>query len=322
MPDQPNDFMRSIQELITNSASDQIRSSRQFNDLVQSIARGELNDREVNERVRQFLTEASSRYVNDISQLAISFFSALRTVNRHYNDHFYNHVTGSSSNGHTPENENGTLQRVDMTLTAAVGSDIQQPFVIENRQDQPREVSFAVSEFTEAGGSSSFRAPLQLQPSRFTLRPHDEQVVTMILPLLPEFFAPGKQYVGTVLVRGHENLMLSLLIDVKPTAQTAARTPDISIRTQPTTPGPDKLTRIKGVGPTYAEALVRAGIASYVDLAQADDAYLQAKLGTAALKQARRYDWRRQAQLAADGKESELAALRAHLPLDSRNGKV
>ena len=33
MAEQPNDFVRAIQELITNSATDQIRASRQFNEL-------------------------------------------------------------------------------------------------------------------------------------------------------------------------------------------------------------------------------------------------------------------------------------------------
>jgi hypothetical protein len=321
MADQPNDFMRSLQELITNSASDQIRASRQFNDLVQSIARGELNDREVNERVRQFLTEAASRYVNDMSQLAISFFQAMRTVNRHYSDHFYDHVKGSSS-GHAPESENGTLQRVGMTLTAAVGEDIQQSFIIENRQDQARDVSFAVSEFAESGSSTSFRAPLQLQPSRFSLRPHSEQVVTMVLPLLPELFTPGKQYTGTVLVSGHENLMLSLLIDVQASRQTPMPGSDLGIKIHANGNGADKLTRLKGIGPTYAEALTRVGVVDFAALAQVDEAYIQDKLGSAALRQARRFDWRGQARLAAEGNESALMELKAHLPLDSKNGKI
>lgn len=318
MAEQPNDFVRSLQELITNSASDQIRASRQFNELVQSIARGELDNREASERIRQFLTHTTSQYINDLSRLTISFFQALRAVNRHYSDHFFDQVMGDAFQD---GDDDGTLRRVDMPVSAVVGEDVQRSFVIENRQDRACEVSFAVSEFSEVGGASSFRAPLQLQPARFTLRPGEEQVVILTLPLLPELFAPGRRYEASVLVRGHDNLMLALTVDVQPHA-------DIRHAHQPERANGvvfangyamDDMTRLKGVGPIYRQQLAEAGIQTYADLAQADETFLRARLGQAALRQAHRYNWQGQARLAAIGDEVGLSALKAKLPL--ANGK-
>jgi hypothetical protein len=320
MAEQPNDFMRLMQELITNSATDQIRASRQFNELVQAIARGELSDREANDRIRQFLTDATSRYLTDLSRLTVSFFQGLRTVNRHYSDHFFDYVGGDSF-GQQPAND-GVLRRVDLAISATAGEDVQRSFVIENRQNQPCEVSFAVSEFTEVASGYAFRAPLQLQPARFTLRPNDEQMVTLNLSLLPELFVTGQQYKGTVLVRGYDNLMLALTIDVhsaqpqNPPTTKASAAPGNGYR-------PDDLTQLKGVGPNYKRALAAAGIARFVDLAQMGDAELRMRLDNALLQQARRFDWRGQAQLVVSGDIAGLEALRARLPLSNGalNGK-
>lgn len=342
MAEQPNDFVRSLQELITNSATDQIRASRQFNELVQSIARGELNDREANERIRQFLTSATSRYMNDLSRLTVSFLQALRTVNRHYSDHFFDQVMGDVAQ--EPADEN-TLRRVEMQVSAVVGADIQRSFAIENRQNKACEVSFAVSELTEVDGDAVFRAPLQLQPSRFTLRPGEEQVVTLTLPLLPELFVPGRQYEGTVLVRGHDNLLLALTVDVEPVAEahsptyanssshsdssTRANVPSYTNGHTSYTNGntehtngyhADNLTYLKGIGRGYQQKLAEAGIVRFADLAQVDESYLRATLDEAAMRQARRFDWQGQARLAAAGDEDGLTALKAHLPLDQRKG--
>jgi hypothetical protein len=315
MAEQPNDFVRSLQELITNSASDQIRASRQFNELVQSIARGEVDNREANERIRQFLTNTTSQYINDLSRLTVTFFQALRAVNRHYSDHFFDQVMGESFED---SDDDGTLRRVDMPVSAVVGADVQRSFVIENRQDKACEVSFAVSEFSEVGGAASFRAPLQLQPARFTLRPGEEQVVILTLPLLPELFASGRQYEATVLVRGHDNLMLALSVDVQPHADVhqAERVNGVVYANGYAA---DDMTRLKGIGPNYQQQLAQAGIRSYADLARADEAYLQSRLGHAALRQAHRYNWQGQARLAAIGDEVGLGALKAKLPL--ANGK-
>ena len=73
---------------------------------------------------------------------------------------------------------------------------------------------------------------------------------------------------------------------------------------------PDDLTKIEGVGPKAAEALVAAGIASFTDLATAKADAVK-KILTEASPRLAHLDpgsWGKQAQMAADGKWDELTA--------------
>jgi small subunit ribosomal protein S2 len=121
-----------------------------------------------------------------------------------------------------------------------------------------------------------------------------------------------------VLVRGHDNLMLALSVDVQPHADVrqAERVNGVIYTNGYAA---DDMTRLKGIGPNYQQQLAQAGIRSYADLARADETYLQSRLGHAALRQAHRYNWQGQARLAAIGDEVGLVALKAKLPL--ANGK-
>lgn len=78
----------------------------------------------------------------------------------------------------------------------------------------------------------------------------------------------------------------------------------------------DDLTKIEGIGPVIAEALVDAGIVSYADLASAQEEEIQE-----AIKDVRgahnSSTWAQQAQLAADDKWDELSDLQ-----DSLDGGV
>ena len=72
----------------------------------------------------------------------------------------------------------------------------------------------------------------------------------------------------------------------------------------------DDLTKIEGVGPKAAEALVAAGIATYADLAKADAENVKTVLTDANSRLAHLdpTSWAKQAQMAADGKWDELKA--------------
>ncbi|TKD66598.1 30S ribosomal protein S2 [Flavobacterium sp. ASW18X] len=72
----------------------------------------------------------------------------------------------------------------------------------------------------------------------------------------------------------------------------------------------DDLTKVEGVGPKAAEALVAAGIATYADLAKAEPAKIKTILTDASprLAHLEPASWPKQAQMAADGKWDELKA--------------
>ena len=77
----------------------------------------------------------------------------------------------------------------------------------------------------------------------------------------------------------------------------------------------DDLTKIEGIGPKISELLKNDGIASFADLAAAEEARLQKILDDAGSRyQMHEPDtWPEQAQLAADGKWDELNKLQEEL---------
>lgn len=81
-----------------------------------------------------------------------------------------------------------------------------------------------------------------------------------------------------------------------------------------TTNAPDDLTRIEGIGPKMAQALIDAGIATYVQLSQTDEAQIKAAIEASGLRFAPSVPtWPKQAALAARGDWDGLAAYQDQL---------
>ena len=75
----------------------------------------------------------------------------------------------------------------------------------------------------------------------------------------------------------------------------------------------DDLTRLEGIGPTYALRLRAAGIVTFRQLADADPETLDRIIGAPAWRKVNFGDWTDQARLAADGDEAGLKALQDKL---------
>lgn len=332
MNSQSNDLRQWIQELITRSATDQLYNLKRFEELLRRAASGGLDGPALREEYLNFAREESTRYINDLARVGLSFYNTLLELNRHYNDRFFEQVTqarrsqdaaaGVDRNG--SGTEPGQPHVVTMELHAALRAEAARTFILENRRTEPVQVSFLVSEFTSENGAESFRSPLQLNPARFSMRPGEEHPVRVQIPLLPEFFTPGQVYTATVVVSGFENLQLHLRV-------WAEREPEASISVAPepepqtdrgrssaTTAGQrppparmDDLTRIKGIGSAYAHKLQETGIQSYTDLANAGAEALAPLLGVRAANWARQAQWQEQARLAAAGEWERLRDLQA-----------
>lgn len=94
----------------------------------------------------------------------------------------------------------------------------------------------------------------------------------------------------------------------------AVETPTATEAADPTTGG-DDLTLVEGIGPKIAELLIEAGITTFAQLADADDATVQQVL-TDAGPRFNVHDattWNEQAALARDGKMDELKELQDRL---------
>jgi hypothetical protein len=234
MNSQPNDLRQWIQELIASSAADQLYNLKRLEELLRRATRGELDGPGLREEYLNFAREESTRYINDLTRVGLSFYNTLLELNRHYNDRFFEQVTQErrTQNGASHRSDPGVGSSqprvVTMELHAPLGSEAARSFILENQRTEPVQVSFLVSEFASNNGAESFRSPLQLSPPRFTMRPGEEHSVRVQIPLLPEFFTPGQVYTATVVVSGFENLHLLLRVWAEPQPEA-----DISISPEP-----------------------------------------------------------------------------------------
>ncbi len=309
---EPKDIKVWIQELITHSAMEQMRVMQRFNEVMRRVARGELDPQTMQEEIMRFAQEEAARYVGDLTRLSLSFYSALLNLSRGYNDRLLEHLTGSrANNNHSAPTQTRAAapSQVEMALQGAVGQEIVKTFVVENKRTEMVEISFLVSEFVDEEGAHTFRPPLQLQPARFALRPGEERVVTLRLPLLTPLFAPGRRYQATVVVRGYDDL--ELLLDVWIESTPPAPAPPTGAPNY--TPVGDDLSWLKGIGPRYARKLYEAGILTYAGLAALDEQALTQILGPAARRSALRNRWFEQARLAAAGDSAGLEVLQKEL---------
>jgi hypothetical protein len=230
MTSQQADFYKWMQDLTARSVSEQTRAFQRYNDLMQRMLRGELNDPQVREDYLRFVREETTRYANDLAQLSLSYYSALLELGRNYNDRFFEQVLHrrepETHAGHGGEAANKPRQ-VMLDLRGAAGQEIAASFLIENKYATQAEISFVVSDCVDMAGGSPFRPPLQLVPTQFSLGPHEEAGVTIRLPLVRELFIPGHQYLVTVVVRGYDQLELIIRVAVDPAAETAASLPEV-----------------------------------------------------------------------------------------------
>jgi hypothetical protein len=225
MSSEQPDFYKWIQDLTTRSVADQARALQRYNELMQRMLRGDMNDPQLREESARFAREESTRYASDLTQLSLSYYSALLELGRNYSDRFFDQMLyGRAPNAPAGDSAEASSKprQVTLELQGAAGQEAAAAFVIENKRNTPAEISFLVSEFVDAAGGSPFRAPLELQPAQISLGPLEEAEVKIRLPLLGEMFLPGHQYLATVVVHGYDELELVLRVRLKP-AEAAAQ---------------------------------------------------------------------------------------------------
>jgi predicted flap endonuclease-1-like 5' DNA nuclease len=318
MSNQPDDIRQWIQELISRSAADNMQNLKRFEEMLRRTLRGEGDPTALREEYLRFAQQESSRYINDLTRVGLSFYNTLLELNRHYNDRFFEHVLKEQRNA--PGGAEKAAPRViPMALSGPLGGDASRSFVIENQRGEPAAVSFLVSEFTSQDGAASFRPPLQLSPARFSLKPGEERVVGLQIPLLKEFFVPGQVYEATVIVSGFEDLQLQLQVRADPPPAPAAEAapparrgpvfqpveetpvPPAAAAAPPPEAAPpaDDLGQVKGIGPATVRKLHAGGIRTFARLADCAPGDLERILGAGGAARAHREQWQEQARTLA-----------------------
>lgn len=301
MSENHEDMGQWIQDMTTRSVQEQMRSLQRYQELIRRVFSGELDEQTIREEYMQFAREETTRYARNLASLSLSYYNALNDLNRSFNDRFFTRVMKPSESYDSPTDESPP-QRVEMTLSAPVGEEVKAAFVIENKRTETADISFIVSEFAGPAETAPFRPPLQIKPPRFTLAPNEERTVNIQLPLLPELFLPDQHYSAVIIVSGYDDLELHL--SVQPTAVKAAVTARPAPAKKAVAEGEDDLTAIAGIGPTFADKLKSAGIQTYRQLAEVDNAFLEETLGKTAVSRAKSGKWQQQARKAAKAQKA------------------
>jgi hypothetical protein len=213
-----------LQELAARSVSDQARALERYRELIQQLADGELSAEAVRAQYDRLVAEQSAHLARDVTAIAVSYYQSLIDLHRSYMDRLFDQLASAERVPRAPDDEPGETSEVpsstiDLMLRGQVGDIVRSSFAITNKQAETTLVMFFVSDFAGDGGDP-FRAPIRLDPPRVTLRPRDEQRVTLSVDLDPAMFAPGR-YRGEILVRGNDDFTLLITIDVERSSASA-----------------------------------------------------------------------------------------------------
>ncbi len=88
-------------------------------------------------------------------------------------------------------------------------------FTLENRRDEPADVSFEVSRWTASDGSV-VEVPVVLSPPELQIAPRASVDVTIAVRLVPDVFALDQLYTTSIVVKGYDGLELVLTVWAEP----------------------------------------------------------------------------------------------------------
>jgi hypothetical protein len=200
-----------IRDLSVRFGAEVMRSLQRYNELLQRMAGGELDERAAGEAYMQFVRDETERYFRNVADVSTGYYNALLELGSIYNSPFFEHAF----NRWQPHREGSSrYQRGVIELRGSLGDEAVSVFRIENETNDSEEVAFTVSAFTGQPGTTPFTPPLRLRPPRFLLKPFESQLVSVHLPLVALLFVPNQRYTGVVSVRKREPFDLTIEVVV------------------------------------------------------------------------------------------------------------
>jgi hypothetical protein len=204
----PQEIAKRIQDLTVRFGAEVMRSLQRYNELLQRVAGGELDEAAVGDAYVRFMRDESERYFRGVADASAGYYDALLELSAIYNPPFFEHAF----NQRRRQPEPGSRHQGIIELGGSLGDEAASTFRVVNTSDDSDEVAFAVSEFSGPPGTAPFRPPLRLQPPRFVLRRFESQLVSVRLPLVDGLFVPDQRYTATLTVRKHEAFDLAIVV--------------------------------------------------------------------------------------------------------------
>lgn len=211
-----------FQDWVTRSAAEQARAAQRYGELLTRLGRGDLFQPAVRDAYWRFVQEESGRYLQSLANLSLDYYRALFDLARASSDRFFADVMGSGPGHVTAEPVPDSPRRVELHMRAPAGGVATGSFILQNKRATDAEVSFLASEFIGPGGIAQSVAGLEFDPARFILRPGEDRLVVVRLPLSSDLFSPGERYTCTVVVQGYNELALGLEVLVSGPGDPAA----------------------------------------------------------------------------------------------------
>jgi hypothetical protein len=210
-----------IQDLTVRFGAEAMRSLQRYNELLQRLAGGELDDAAARDAFIRFMRDETERYVRGVADVSVGYYDALLDLAATYSPPFFEQaVRRQPSQGPAPSAARGTIE-----LRGSPGSTVAASFQVDNTSNTTEDVAFSVSEFSGPHGTAPFRPPLRLHPPRFVLGPLESQLVSVRLPLIEGLFEPNHRYSATLTVRKRDpfDLTVEVMTRTEPEAWLVVR---------------------------------------------------------------------------------------------------
>jgi hypothetical protein len=216
----PQDIGKRIQDLTVRVGAEFMRSLQRYNELLQRVAGGELDDTAVRDAYVRFMRDESERYLRGVADVSAGYYDALLELGSIYNPPFFEQALNRRRPSEPSLQREGVIE-----LRGSIGDDASGAFRVINTSHDTEEIAFTVSEFSGPPGTAPFRPPLRLQPPRFVLARSESQLVSVRLPLIDGLFIPGQRYMASLTVRKREayDLAIDVVAHARPGGALTAR---------------------------------------------------------------------------------------------------
>jgi len=213
----PGEVTRALEALAARSLADQSHTALRYRELLQQVARGEIDSVTVRAEYERLVHQQAARLAKDLTTLGMNYYQSMLDLNRAYTDQLFDNLAASAPGQAAGDGAEPDIAQpaaaIELRLHGRAGEQVAGSFVLENKRAHPANVVFLVSDFTD-DTVGTFRAQLEWHPSRLTLDAHQEHPVTVRLFLDPAFFTADHSYQAEVVVRGNDDLELQLVVDV------------------------------------------------------------------------------------------------------------
>ncbi len=171
------------------------RAQSRYQQLLEKVANGEITPATIQEYSARFATDSGALLSRDSAELNTRFFEGLLRLNQQFTESLFDQLNNGSGQPDDP------MESLYLDFVGSPGATVSASLIVENTRAESADVCCRISEFRDADRKGSpFRAPLEVTPTDFRLRPGETRDVSLRLVLEPEVFVPGWNYSGTLLI--------------------------------------------------------------------------------------------------------------------------